>query len=40
MRERAGGESKLRGKKAVVLVITVIATLLGAKRLLGRRRRA
>ena len=40
MRERAGGESKLRGKKAVVLVITVIGTLLGAKRLLGRRRRA
>jgi len=40
MRARAGGESKLRGKKAFLLVITVIGTLLGAKRLLGRRRRA
>jgi glycosyltransferase involved in cell wall biosynthesis len=38
MRARAGGESKLRGKKAFLLVITVIGTLLGAKRLLGRRR--
>jgi hypothetical protein len=38
MRERAGGESKLKGKKAFVLVVTVIATLLGARRL--RRRRA
>ena len=28
MRERAGGESKLRGKKAVRLVVTVIGTLL------------
>jgi glycosyltransferase involved in cell wall biosynthesis len=37
MRARAGGESKLRGKKAVLLVLTVIATLLGAKRLSGRR---
>ena len=37
MRERAGGESKLQGKKAVLLVLTVIATLLGAKRLRGRR---
>jgi len=37
MRARAGGESKLRGKKAVLLVLTVIATLLGAKRLRGRR---
>jgi hypothetical protein len=27
MRERAGGESKLRGKKAIVLVLTVAATL-------------
>ena len=27
MRERAGGESKLRGKKAVILVLTVAATL-------------
>jgi hypothetical protein len=38
MRARAGGESKLKGKKAFLLVITVIGTLLGAKRLLGRRR--
>ena len=29
MRERAVGESKLRGKKALMLVITVIGTLLG-----------
>jgi glycosyltransferase involved in cell wall biosynthesis len=36
MRERAGGESKLKGKKAVLLVVTVIATLLGAKRLRSR----
>jgi hypothetical protein len=28
MRERASGESKLRGKKAIVLVVTVVATLL------------
>ena len=28
MRERAGGESKLRGKKAVRLVLTVVGTLL------------
>jgi glycosyltransferase involved in cell wall biosynthesis len=27
MRERAGGESKLRGKKAIMLVLTVAATL-------------
>jgi hypothetical protein len=27
MRPRAGGESKLQGKKAVGLVVTVIATL-------------
>jgi glycosyltransferase involved in cell wall biosynthesis len=32
MRERAGGESKLQGKKAFILVVTVILTLLGAKR--------
>ena len=38
MRARAGGESKLKGKKALLLVLTVIGTLLGAKRLLGRRR--
>jgi hypothetical protein len=28
MRERAGGESKLRGSKAIKLVLTVVATLL------------
>jgi glycosyltransferase involved in cell wall biosynthesis len=33
MRDRASGESKLRGKRALLLVVTVIATLLGAKRL-------
>ena len=32
MRERAGGESKLQGKKAFILVVTVIVTILGAKR--------
>jgi hypothetical protein len=32
MRERQGGESKLQGKKAFILVVTVILTLLGAKR--------
>ncbi len=37
MRRRAGGESKLRGKKAFLLVVTVIGTLLGAKRLWSRR---
>ena len=37
MRARAGGESKLRGKKAFVLVVTVIATLFGARRLWRRR---
>jgi glycosyltransferase involved in cell wall biosynthesis len=36
MRERAGGESKLKGKKALLLVLTVIATLLGATRLRRR----
>jgi len=36
MRERAGGESKLQGKKAVLLVLTVGATVL----LAGRSRRA
>ena len=30
MRERASGESKLKGKKAFLLVVTVIGTLLGA----------
>ncbi|HEY7381348.1 MAG TPA: glycosyltransferase family 2 protein [Gaiella sp.] len=38
MRERAGGTSKLRGKKAVKLVLTVVATLLFFRWL--RRRRA
>ena len=33
MRARASGESKLQGKKALVLVLTVIATLFGARRL-------
>jgi len=37
MAERAGGESKLRGKKALTLVLTVAATLLLAKT--ARRRR-
>ena len=37
MRVRAGGESKLRGKKALLLVVTVIGTLLGARRLRGHR---
>jgi glycosyltransferase involved in cell wall biosynthesis len=37
MRERAGGESKLQGKKAFLLVVTVIGTLVGAKRLWNRR---
>jgi glycosyltransferase involved in cell wall biosynthesis len=36
MRERASGESKLKGKKAFLLVVTVIVTLLGAKRLRSR----
>jgi glycosyltransferase involved in cell wall biosynthesis len=33
MRPRASGESKLRGRTAVLLVLTVIGTLLGAQRL-------
>ena len=37
MRARASGESKLVGKKAFLLVVTVIATLFGAKRLRRRR---
>lgn len=36
MRERASGESKLQGKKAVILVLTVIGTLVAAE---GWRRR-
>jgi glycosyltransferase involved in cell wall biosynthesis len=35
MRARASGESKLQGRKAFLLVVTVIATLLGARRLRG-----
>jgi glycosyltransferase involved in cell wall biosynthesis len=37
MRDRASGESKLRGKKAVKLVLTVVTTLVAA-RFLKRRR--
>ena len=33
MRDRASGESKLRGKKALVLVLTVVGTLFAARRL-------
>jgi glycosyltransferase involved in cell wall biosynthesis len=40
MRERAGGESKLQGKKAAVLVLTVIGTLLTAGYLRRRRSRS
>jgi glycosyltransferase involved in cell wall biosynthesis len=36
MRQRASGESKLKGKKALILVVTVIVTLIGAKRLRRR----
>jgi glycosyltransferase involved in cell wall biosynthesis len=36
MRARASGESKLQGKKALILVLTVIATLFTAKRLRRR----
>jgi hypothetical protein len=32
MRERAGGESKLRGKKAVLVVVTIVGTLLAFNR--------
>jgi hypothetical protein len=37
MRERASGESKLQGKKAVVLVLTVAGSLIAAERLRRRR---
>lgn len=37
MRERAGGESKLQGKKAVKLVVTVVGTLLFFRWLRHRR---
>jgi hypothetical protein len=36
MRERASGESKLQGKKALLVVLTIIATLLGLNRLRNR----
>ena len=36
MRARAAGESKLKGKKAFMLVVTVIGTLLAARRLRKR----
>jgi len=39
MAERAGGESKLRGSKAVRVVVTVIATLVAARWLRRRRSR-
>jgi hypothetical protein len=32
MRPRAGGESKLRGKKAVMVVLTIVGTLLALER--------
>jgi glycosyltransferase involved in cell wall biosynthesis len=35
MRERASGESKLAGKKAVLLVVTVVGTLLAYRRFRG-----
>jgi glycosyltransferase involved in cell wall biosynthesis len=38
MRERASGESKLQGKKALVLVLTVAGTLVTAEYLRRRRR--
>jgi glycosyltransferase involved in cell wall biosynthesis len=38
MRPRAHGESKLQGRKAVGLVLTVAAALILGRRLLGRRR--
>jgi hypothetical protein len=38
MRPRAHGESKLQGRKAVALVLTVAGALIVGRRLLGRRR--
>ncbi len=38
MRERASGESKLQGRKAFMLVVTVIGALLGGAVAAGRRR--
>ena len=37
MRERASGESKLAGKKALLLVLTVIGTLFVHRWVRGRR---
>jgi len=37
MSARAGGESKLRGSKSIKVVLTVVATLLGAKLLRSKR---
>jgi hypothetical protein len=37
MRERASGESKLQGKKALVLVLTVAGTLITAEYLRRRK---
>jgi hypothetical protein len=39
MSARAGGESKLRGSKAVKVVLTVIGTLVAAKLVQSRRSR-
>jgi glycosyltransferase involved in cell wall biosynthesis len=39
MAERAGGESKLRGRKAVKVVLTVVGTLLAARFVRSRRAR-
>jgi hypothetical protein len=39
MAERASGESKLRGSKAVKLVLTVAGTLVAGAFVLARRRR-
>jgi hypothetical protein len=37
MAPRAGGESKLRGRKAVKVVLTVVATLVAARLIAARR---
>jgi hypothetical protein len=39
MRQRSGGESKLRGRVALELVLTVTATLFLGQRMLARLRR-
>jgi hypothetical protein len=38
MEPRAGGESKLRGRKALKVVLTVVGTLVAARFLASRRR--